>query len=117
MRTEDLMVYQAAEALVAEVDGILQRLPYRLRRTADHLDRSANSVLNNVSEGAAIFSPKGKANAYAVARKEAQEVKAALRATVLRKGIDQQAIAKAYHLADCIIAMLTRMIKNLETRY
>jgi four helix bundle protein len=116
MRAEELKVYQAAEALVGEVDAILRRLPIRIHRTADHLDRSANSVLNNTAEGAAIFSPKGKANAYAIARKEAQEVKAALRATVLRKGMTQREIAKAYNLADCIIAMLTKMIKNLETR-
>jgi four helix bundle protein len=67
-------VYQAAEALISEVDLIVRKLPHRLGKTADHLDRSVNSVLTNISEGAGIFRPKGKANAYAVARKEAQEV-------------------------------------------
>ena len=116
MTVEQLRVYQAAEQLVVEVDLIAERLPFSVRNTVDHMIRCAEAVLFNVAEGGGSFKPKVKANAYDVARKEAQELRATLRRLVLKRVITTEEITKAYDLAGAIIAMLTRMILNVESR-
>ena len=116
MIVEDLRVYKAAEELVVEVDRITARLPYSVRNTADHMTRCAEAALFNISEGGGSFKPKVKANAYDIARKEAQELRATLRRLVLKRVLTTAETQKAYDLAGAIIAMLTRMIKNIEAK-
>src|SRR5687768_1787367 len=94
MGIQDLRVYQAAEALVAEVDMLLRRLPARVHNTADHLDRSTNSVFFNGCEGWGSYRPKMKASALGIARKEAEEVRGALRSLVLRRALQQRTYKK-----------------------
>ena len=55
MAVEELRVYQAAEALVVEVDKIAALLPSSVRNTIDHMTRCAEAVLFNTSEGGGSF--------------------------------------------------------------
>ncbi|MGQ0816134.1 MAG: four helix bundle protein, partial [Gemmatimonadota bacterium] len=78
--------------------------------------KSADSVYLNLGEGSALFKPKLKAHKYDISRGEANEIRRALRALVIKGKLTEGDIAVADDLADCIIAMLTNMIKNLEQR-
>ena len=51
MQLDRMRMYQAAERLVGEVDNLLPRARTRALDQADHLDRSASSVLFNTAEG------------------------------------------------------------------
>jgi four helix bundle protein len=109
-------MYQAAEALVAEVDGLLPLAKDRAPKPADHLERSADSVLFNMSEGIGSFRVKVKITAYEVARKEANEVRAVLRRLVIKRVFTYSQSQKAYHLAGACVGMLTKAIIALEQR-
>jgi four helix bundle protein len=115
MRFEQMRVYQAAEQLAAEVDRLLPRARRYAPHAADHLERSADSLLFNIAEGAGIYRPKAKCAAYGVARKEANEVRAVLRRLVIRQVFTESQIRKPYDLAGACIGMLTRAIITLES--
>ena len=74
MRLEKMRVYQAAEQLVGEVEGLLPRARERKPNAARHLENSVESLLYNTGEGIGSFKPKVKITAYEIARKEANEV-------------------------------------------
>lgn len=116
MRPEQMRVWQAAEALCGEVDELLPEVRSRARDAGDHLERSSNSVLFNTAEGAGAYRPKVKINAYEVAKKEANEVRAVLRRLVIKKVLQDYQIRRAYNLASAIIAMLTKAIITLQHR-
>lgn len=109
-------MYQAAEALVIEVDALLPRARKRAPHQADHLERSADSVLFNMAEGIGSFKPKVKISAYDIARKEANEVRAILRRLMIKRVFTYTEIRKALDLAGACVGMLTSAIIGLEKR-
>jgi four helix bundle protein len=114
MQLEKMRMYEAAEALVAEVDKLLPRAKSRARLQGKHLERSADSVLFNTAEGIGAFKPKMKISAYSIARKEANEVRAVLRRLVIKKVFTQKEVQKAYDLAGACVGMLTKAILAME---
>ena len=116
MRTERMRMMQAAELLIEETDRVRRLIRGVARRQADHLERSADSVLFNMSEGVASFRPRVKINAYEIARKEANEVRSILRRLVLRRAIAEPDVVLASELAGACIAMLTAAIIAVENR-
>lgn len=62
-------MYGAAEQLCVEIEALLKIIGRRATRQADHLERSSDSVLFNIAEGAGAFRPGLKINAYEIARK------------------------------------------------
>jgi four helix bundle protein len=111
-----MRMWQAAEALLAEVDGMLPRARRWAPNSAEHLERSAESVLFNIAEGAAGLKPRQKILSYRVARKEANEVRAVLRRLVIKGTFTERDIRRAYNLAGAIIGMLTSASISLEQR-
>jgi four helix bundle protein len=109
-------MWQAAELLVAEVDGLVRRARGRAANAVDHLERSAESLLFNIAEGAGAYRPKVKISAYEVAKKEASEVRAVLRRLVIKKAVTPADIHRAYNLAGSLVGMLTAAIIRLEER-
>lgn len=81
---------QAAEILMAEVDALVARVRSRAANAADHLERSAESVLFNIGEGVAAHKPRSKIAAYEIARREANEVRAILRRLVIGKRLSHR---------------------------
>jgi four helix bundle protein len=116
MRPERMRMWQAAEQLMAEVDRLVPRVKPHAANAADHLERSAESVLFNIGEGAGAYKPKAKINAYEIAKKEANEVRAILRRLVIKRVLTKRDIRKAYDLAGAIIGMLTGAIVKHEKR-
>src|SRR5687768_3153002 len=107
MGPESMRVWQAAEELCREVDAMMPLVRPYAPNAADHLERSAESTLFNIAEGVGAYKPKVKINAYEVAKKEANEVRAILRRLVIKKVLTEQQIRRAYNLAGAIIGMLT----------
>ena len=107
-------MYQAAEALAAEVERLLPEATRAGASQADHLERSADSVLFNMAEGIGAFQPKVKTNAYGIARREASELRAVLRRLEIKRVFTRAEIDKAYNLAGVCLAMLTRAIITIE---
>jgi four helix bundle protein len=116
MRPENIRMWQAAEEMLAEIDRYLPRIRRQAANAADHLERSAESVLFNIAEGAGAYAPKVKAGAYEIAKKEANEVRAILRRLTMRRLLTSREIERAYHLAGAIIGMLTRAIIAVQAR-
>ena len=116
MRLEKMRVYQAAEQLVGEVEGLSPRARQKKANAAKHLENSVESVLYNTGEGIGSFKPKVKITAYEIARKEANEVRTVLRRLVIGRVFTQTEIAKAYNLAGAVVGMLTNAIIALEAR-
>ena len=115
MTREKLLVERKAEELIEEVGRLLKRVRQPCT-AASHLEKAAVSTYLNIAEGTALYRPRLKANKYDIARGEANECRRALHTLVLQKKLSTRDIAAADKLADSIIAMLTTMIKNLETR-
>jgi len=115
MGRDKLRVEEKAEELVAEITLLLRSVRYSSNATI-HLEKSVDSVHFNIGEGVALFQARKKAAKYDIARGEAKEVQKALRALVLKQKLQEKDIAKAYDLADAVIAMLTNLIKGLEAR-
>ncbi len=111
-----MRVYQVARELAQEVDRIIAILPPSVKRIADHLERSVESVGLNLSEGLVSFKPRVKASAFDISRREAAEVRKALQRLVDKKALNQTATRKADQLANSVIGMLTVMIKQQEAR-
>jgi len=107
---------QAAEILMAEVDALVARVRSRAANAADHLERSAESVLFNIGEGVAAHKPRSKIAAYEIARREANEVRAILRRLVIGKRLSHRDVQRAHNLCGAIVGMLTRAIITLENR-
>ena len=116
MRLEQMRMYQAAEMLVAEVDALLPRSRRASVRSADQLERAADSVLFNTAEGIGSFKAGLKINAYEIARKEANEVRAILRRQVIKKILPHKDTQQATQLAGVCVGMLTNAIKSVESR-
>jgi four helix bundle protein len=116
MRPETMRVWQAAESLMAEVDALVARVRRRSENAADHLERSAESLLFNIGEGVGAYRPKVKIAAYEVAKKEANEVRAVLRRLVIQRAVTHDQIRRPYELAGAIVGMLTAAIITLSRR-
>jgi four helix bundle protein len=116
MRPERIRMWQAAELLVAEIDELMPRAKWQAMNSADHLERAAESVLFNISEGVAAYQPRVKIAAYEIAKKEANEVRAILRRLIIKKLLTDREIERAYGLAGAIIGMLTKAIIRLSSR-
>jgi four helix bundle protein len=111
-----LVVKEKAEQLVAEIARLRRKLNSPGNNAALHLEKAGDSVLFNLGEGIACFAPKLKASKYEIARAEAREVQQARNALVLTGELSAADVMVADDLADCVIAMLTNMIKNLKAR-
>ena len=116
MRPERMRVWLAAEELVAEVDALLPRARRHAANAAQHLERAAESVLFNIGEGTGAYQPNVKANAYEIAKKEANEVRAVLRRLILRQALTSAETDRAYNLAGAIVGMLTHLIVAVQAR-
>lgn len=116
MQPERMRVYQAAEELVAEVDRLVPLIAPLNPDAADHLQRSAESVLYNTGEGIEAWRPKVKVAVYEIARREANEVRAVLRRLIIQKVLKQEETRRAYNLAGAIIGMLTNASRTIENQ-
>ena len=116
MHPEKIRMWQAAEALMAEVDRLVPLVRPHAANAADHLERSCESGLFNIGEGVGAYKPKVKISAYEIAKKETNEARAILRRLVIKQVLTHRDIQRAYDLAGVIVVMLTSAIITLDKR-
>src|SRR5678815_1417333 len=102
--------YQRAIEFLAVTIEILERVPKGNAERADQLNRSAESVVRNIAEGAGRWSKADSAKYYRIARGEAMESAGSLDILKLRGQISVEHYEGGIALLERIVAMLTKMI-------
>ncbi|MEO6777585.1 MAG: four helix bundle protein [Kofleriaceae bacterium] len=98
---QKLDVYQRSIEFLAFARRLLQRIPKGHSDLVDQLRRSAQSIPQNIAEGAAKTGRADKARYYGIARGSAMESAAHL---------DDEHYALGLGLLERVVAMLTKMI-------
>ncbi|HET7275793.1 MAG TPA: four helix bundle protein [Longimicrobiaceae bacterium] len=111
---ERLTVYHAAIDFITEADTIIRLLTPGRSHLSDQLHRASTSIVLNITEGAGEYKKKEKARFYRMARRSATECAAILDVISKITDIDSNRIQEARKNLIEIVAMLTRMAKNLE---
>lgn len=106
-----LAAYPKAIEVAVELDALARSIPPARRDLRDQLQRASASVALNLAEGAAEFSPDGKARFYRMARRSAAECVAIFDILdgLLKPHLRTQ---RARSLLDEIAAMLTALIRR-----
>ena len=107
---QKLDVYQRSIEFLAFARKLLHTIPRGHSDLADQLRRSAQSIPQNIAEGAGKNTRADKARYYAIARGSAMESAAHLDVMRLAELLDDQRHAEGVALLERVVAMLTRMI-------
>ena len=107
---QKLDVYQRSIEFLAFARRLLQRIPKGHSDLVDQLRRSAQSIPQNIAEGAGNTGRADKARYYAIARGSAMESAAHLDVMKIDELIDDEHYAVGVALLERVVAMLTKMI-------
>ena len=110
---EKLDVYRAAIELVVLIDEIVEQLPRGRSYLADQLQRAGTSVPLNIAEGAGEYSSSEKVRFYRMAKRSATECAGILDICQRLRLVDAVKYAKGREFLLRIVAMLTKMAKNV----
>ena len=105
-----LDVYQRAIEFGALAIDIVDDLPKGNRCRGDQLERSSESVIRNIGEGAGRWSAADSAKHYKIARGEAMECVASLDILRLRRLVSNERYEEGIQLLEAIVSMLTKMV-------
>jgi four helix bundle protein len=107
---QKLDVYQCSIEFLAFARRLLHRIPRGHGDLVDQLRRSAQSIPQNIAEGAGKTTRADKAKYYAIARGSAMESAAHLDVMRVEEVIDDHDYARGVELLERAVAMLTKMI-------
>lgn len=107
---QKLDVYRCSIDFLALVHRLRRTLPKGNAELADQLRRSAQSITQNVAEGAGKASRADKAKYFSIARGSATESAAHLDVMKVEELVDGTAYEAAMQLLERLVAMLTRLI-------
>ena len=107
---QKLDVYQCSIEFLALSRRLVQCLPRGHSDLIDQLRRSAQSIPQNIAEGAGKSSRADKAKYYCIARGSAMESAAHLDVMRVEELIDDEHYARGIELIERLVAMLTKLI-------
>jgi four helix bundle protein len=107
---QKLDVYQRSIEFLAFVHRLLSQLPKGQADLADQLLRSAQSIPQNIAEGAGRMSKPDKTRHYTIARGSAMESASHLDVMKVGGVVDDEGYAEGIELLERVVAMLTRLI-------
>jgi four helix bundle protein len=107
---QKLDVYQRSIEFLVFARRVLVRLPRGHGDLADQLRRSAQSIPQNIAEGAGKTTRADKAKHYTIARGSAMESAAHLDVMRVEELIDDERYARGVELLERVVAMLTKLI-------
>jgi four helix bundle protein len=107
---QKLDVYQRSIDFLAFARRLLQRVPKGHADLVDQLRRAAQSIPQNVAEGAGKTTRPDKAKHYTIARGSAMECAAHLDVMRVEELIDDEHYGRGVELLERVVAMLTKMI-------
>jgi four helix bundle protein len=113
---EKLEVYQLALDYVVVADGIAEALPGGRGYLKTQIRKAANSITDNIAEGAGEFANKEKVRFYRMARRSAVESASQLLVCQSLQLVASTLLTSGLDLLRRIVAMLTSMIKNVLAR-
>ena len=113
---ENLDVYQAALEFIARVDAIVGQLPKGYAHRKKQLQRSADSIADNIAEGVGEFAANERRRFLRISRRSALE--AASQLLVIRSQNQAKAhlLEQALALLHRIVCMLTKMASATKDR-
>ena len=107
---EHLDVYRVARSHFCLVVATLPSLPGSAWKRADNLSRAAESILNNIAEGAGKpAGSKDRRKFYAIANGSSKECAAQWDILSIRGDVARPTCLKARQLLHRVVAMLTAM--------
>jgi len=113
---EELIVWQKAMDLVAEVYRIVKLLPKEeIYALSDQMRRAAVSIPSNIAEGQVRKSSKEFANFLSVARGSNAELHTQLLICQRLQYITQENILKALTLSEEVAKMIVSMLQKLTS--
>ena len=111
-----LLVYQKALDVLVGVLHIIKAAKPGWSDLTNQLKRAATSVVLNIAEGSAEYSPAEKARLYRIALRSAAECHAACDVMVKVQIIPAEMIANVQSPLEEIVSMLIAMCKKVEAR-
>ncbi|MBS1119921.1 MAG: hypothetical protein H6Q90_2149 [Deltaproteobacteria bacterium] len=107
---QKLHVYQRSIEFLVLAHRVRSKMPKGHADLADQLRRSAQSIPQNIAEGAGRATRADKAKHYTIARGSAMESAAHLDVMQVDELIDAEHYARGMELLERVVAMLTRLI-------
>jgi four helix bundle protein len=107
---QKLDVYQRSIEFLVIANRVRNQLPRGYSDLADQLRRSAQSIPQNIAEGAGRTTRADKAKHYTIARGSAMESAAHLDVMRVDEVIDGDNYHRGTDLLERVVAMLTKMI-------
>ena len=115
---KELVVWQKAMELVAEIYHIVKLLPKEeLYVLSDQMRRAAISIPSNIAEGQSRNSTKEFVQFLAIAKGSNAELQTQCLLCVNLKYMEEETISKALLLSDEVGKMLNALLKNLTTNH
>jgi four helix bundle protein len=113
---EKLQVYQLALDYVVIADEIAESLPSGRGYLKTQIRKAANSITDNIAEGAGEFAHKEKVRFYRIARRSAVESASQLLVSQRLQLVTPTLLSQGLNLLRSVVAMLTSMIKSVLAR-
>ena len=107
---QKLDVYQCAIQFLALANRVRANMPKGHADLADQLRRAAQSIPQNIAEGAGRASRADKARHYTIARGSAMESAAHLDVMKVDELVDAESYTRGIELLERVVAMLTKLI-------
>ena len=107
---QKLDVYRCSMEFLALANRVRAAVPKGHADLVDQLRRAAQSVPQNIAEGAGRATRADKAKHYTIARGSAMESAAHLDVMLLDQLIEVEAYTRGVELLERVVAMLTKMI-------
>ena len=113
---ENLDVYQAALECIALVDQIVSQLPKGFAHRKKQLQRSADSIADNIAEGVGEFAANERRRFIRIARRSALEAASQILVIRRHKHADDRLLEQTLPLLHRIVCMLTKMASGTSDR-
>ena len=112
---EGLDVYQAALEFISRVDQIVHQLPQGYAHRKNQLQRSADSIADNIAEGVGEFAANERRRFLRISRRSALEAASQL-LVIKQQQADATLVEQTLVLLHRIVCMLTKMASGTKER-
>ena len=113
---ENLDVYQAALEFIERVDKIVTQLPKGYAHRKNQLQRSGDSIADNIAEGVGEFAANERRRFLRISRRSALEAASQLLVIARHKQADPDQLDQTLALLHRIVCMLTKMAVSTKDR-
>lgn len=113
---EQLDVYQAALEFISRVDQIVHQLPQGYGHRKNQLQRSADSIADNIAEGVGEFAANERRRFLRISRRSALEAASQLLVIKQQQQAEAKLVGQTLALLHRIVCMLTKMASGTKER-